>query len=111
MVDVLNTLPDDVKDFIEYKEWSIKNADGINMFVARKGRVLPTLCINAASDGDSPSTRSVAYLSEARMRSRVSMSVPSRSRRIASIRTSVIAIGSPDISYCRRYRGYNSSDS
>lgn len=48
MVDVLNTLPDEVKEFIEYKEWSIKNPEGINMFVARKGRVLPTLCINEA---------------------------------------------------------------
>jgi hypothetical protein len=48
MVDVLNTLPPEVKEFIEYKEWSIKNAEGINMFVERKGRVLPTLCINQA---------------------------------------------------------------
>ncbi|MCZ7663946.1 MAG: hypothetical protein M5U22_13935 [Thermoleophilia bacterium] len=48
MVDVLNSLPDDVKDFIEYKEWSIKNPEGIQMFMARKGRVLPTLCINEA---------------------------------------------------------------
>jgi hypothetical protein len=48
MVDVLNSLPPEVKDFIDYKEWSIKNADGINMFVTRKGRVLPTLCINEA---------------------------------------------------------------
>ncbi len=48
MVDVLNSLPNDVKDFIEYKEWSIKNPEGIQMFMARKGRVLPTLCINEA---------------------------------------------------------------
>jgi len=46
MVDVLNTLPAEVKDFIEYKEWSIKNAEGIQMFMARKGKVLPTLCVN-----------------------------------------------------------------
>lgn len=46
MVDVLNTLPDDVKAFIDYKEWSIKNPEGIGMFVERKGRVLPTLCVN-----------------------------------------------------------------
>jgi len=45
MVDVLNTLSPEVKEFIDYKEWSIKNAEGINMFMARKGRVLPTLCI------------------------------------------------------------------
>lgn len=48
MVDVLNTLPPEVKDIIEYKEWSIKNAEGIQMFMARKGKVLPTLCINEA---------------------------------------------------------------
>ncbi|MHB0980459.1 MAG: hypothetical protein ACYC5Q_10405 [Thermoleophilia bacterium] len=47
MVDVLNTLPADVKEFIEYKEWSIKNPEGIGMFLERKGRVLPTLCVNA----------------------------------------------------------------
>ena len=45
MVDVLNTLEPEAKDQIEYKEWSIKNAEGINMFVERKGRVLPTLCV------------------------------------------------------------------
>ncbi len=48
MVDVLNTLPPQVKEFIEYKEWSIKNPEGIQMFMARKGKVLPTLCINEA---------------------------------------------------------------
>jgi hypothetical protein len=48
MVDVLNTLPAEVKDFIEYKEWSIKTPEGIQMFMARKGKVLPTLCINEA---------------------------------------------------------------
>lgn len=46
MVDVLKTLPDEVTDFIEYKEWSIKNEEGIGKFVERQGRVLPTLCIN-----------------------------------------------------------------
>jgi len=46
MVDVLNTLPADVKEFIDYKEWSIKNTEGIGMFMERKGRVLPTLCVN-----------------------------------------------------------------
>jgi len=46
MVDVLNTLEPEAKEQIDYKEWSIKNPEGINMFMARKGRVLPTLCIN-----------------------------------------------------------------
>ena len=45
MVDVLNTLEPEAREQIDYKEWSIKNADGINMFVERKGRVLPTLCV------------------------------------------------------------------
>lgn len=48
MVDVLNTLPPEVKDFIEYKEWSIKSPEGIQMFMSRKGKVLPTLCVNEA---------------------------------------------------------------
>jgi len=46
MVDVLKGLPQEVAEIIEYKEWSIKNAEGVGMFVERKGRVLPTLCIN-----------------------------------------------------------------
>jgi hypothetical protein len=46
MVDVLNTLEPEVKEQIDYKEWSIKNAEGIGMFMERKGRVLPTLCID-----------------------------------------------------------------
>jgi hypothetical protein len=46
MVDVLSTLEPEVKELIDYKEWSIKNAEGIGMFMARKGRVLPTLCID-----------------------------------------------------------------
>jgi hypothetical protein len=47
MVDVLNTfLPPEVRAFIEYKEWSIKTAQGVKMFVERGGRVVPTLCIN-----------------------------------------------------------------
>ena len=48
MVDVLNALSPEVKEFIDYKEWSIKNPEGIGMFLERKGRVLPTLCINKA---------------------------------------------------------------
>ncbi|GAB4247943.1 MAG: hypothetical protein Kow00129_08570 [Thermoleophilia bacterium] len=48
MVDVLDSLSPEAKEQIEYKEWSIKNAEGIQMFQARKGRVLPTLCINEA---------------------------------------------------------------
>jgi len=30
---------------IEYKEWSIKNKDGIGKFLELKGKVLPTICI------------------------------------------------------------------
>ena len=47
MVDVLNTfLPPEVREFIEYKEWSIKTREGVDVFVARGGRVIPTLCVN-----------------------------------------------------------------
>src|SRR5660398_232896 len=41
MVDVLKGLPQEVAEIIEYKEWSIKSAEGVGMFVERKGRVLP----------------------------------------------------------------------
>jgi hypothetical protein len=30
---------------IVYKEWSIKNKDGIGKFLELKGKVLPTICI------------------------------------------------------------------
>ncbi len=45
MMESIAALPKDVQDMIVYKEWSIKNKDGIGKFLELKGRVLPTICI------------------------------------------------------------------
>jgi hypothetical protein len=45
MMESIAALPSDVQDMIVYKEWSIKNKDGIGKFLELKGRVLPTICI------------------------------------------------------------------
>jgi hypothetical protein len=45
MMESIAALPSDVQEMIVYKEWSIKNKDGIGKFLELKGRVLPTICI------------------------------------------------------------------
>lgn len=45
MMESIAALPDDVQKMIEYREWSIKNKDGIGKFLELKGKVLPTICI------------------------------------------------------------------
>jgi len=45
MMESIAALPKDVQDMIEYKEWSIKNKDGVAKFIELKGKVLPTICI------------------------------------------------------------------
>jgi len=45
MMESIAALPSDVQDMIVYKEWSIKNKDGIGKFIELQGRVLPTICI------------------------------------------------------------------
>ena len=45
MMESIAALPSDVQDMIEYREWSIKNKDGIGKFIELKGKVLPTICI------------------------------------------------------------------
>jgi len=45
MMESIAALPSDVQDMIVYKEWSIKNKDGIGKFLELKGKVLPTICI------------------------------------------------------------------
>jgi hypothetical protein len=45
MMESIAALPSDVQQLIEYKEWSIKTKEGINMFTRLKGKVLPTICI------------------------------------------------------------------
>ncbi|MGD8263526.1 MAG: hypothetical protein PVG70_19305 [Desulfobacterales bacterium] len=45
MMESIAALPGDVQEMIEYKEWSIKNKDGIGKFLELQGKVLPTICI------------------------------------------------------------------
>jgi hypothetical protein len=45
MMESIAALPDDVQDMIEYKEWSIKNQDGIGKFMELGVKVLPSICI------------------------------------------------------------------
>lgn len=45
MMESIAALPREVQDIIEYKEWSIKNQQGVNKFIEMKGRVLPTIAI------------------------------------------------------------------
>jgi hypothetical protein len=45
MTESIAALPGDVQKMIVYKEWSIKNKDGIGKFLELKGKVLPTICI------------------------------------------------------------------
>ena len=45
MMESIAAMPSEIQEIIEYKEWSIKNKDGIGKFLERKGRVLPTICI------------------------------------------------------------------
>ena len=45
MMESIAALPSDVQEMIVYKEWSIKNKDGIGKFIERQGKVLPTICI------------------------------------------------------------------
>lgn len=45
MMESLAALPADVQEMIEYKEWSIKTKEGLARFMALKGKVLPTICI------------------------------------------------------------------
>jgi hypothetical protein len=45
MMESIAALPSDVQKMIVYKEWSIKNKDGIGKFLELKVKVLPTICI------------------------------------------------------------------
>jgi len=45
MMESIAALPKEIQDIIEYKEWSIKNKEGIGKFIEMKGRVLPTIAI------------------------------------------------------------------
>lgn len=45
MMESIAAMPKEIQEIIEYKEWSIKNKDGIGKFLELKGKVLPTICI------------------------------------------------------------------
>lgn len=45
MMESIAAMPSEIQEMIEYREWSIKNKDGIGKFMELKGRVLPTICI------------------------------------------------------------------
>ncbi len=45
MMESIAALPGDVRDMIEYSEWSNKSKDGVGKFLELKGKVLPTICI------------------------------------------------------------------
>lgn len=45
MLETISALPDYVKEHIEFKEWSIKNAEGIAYFTEHGVKVLPTVVI------------------------------------------------------------------
>ena len=45
MMESIAALPTDVQEMIVYKEWSVKNKDGVGKFMELKGKVLPTICI------------------------------------------------------------------
>lgn len=45
MMESIAALPKEIQDVIQYKEWSIKNKEGVGKFIEMKGRVLPTIAI------------------------------------------------------------------
>jgi hypothetical protein len=45
MMESLAPLPKEIQEVIEYKEWFIKNKEGIGTFIEMKGKVLPTIAI------------------------------------------------------------------
>jgi hypothetical protein len=45
MMESIAALPQEIQEIIEYKEWSIKNKEGIGKFIEMKGKVLPTIAI------------------------------------------------------------------
>ncbi len=45
MMESIAAMPEEVQKIIEYKEYSIKNKNGIGKFMELKGKVLPSICI------------------------------------------------------------------
>lgn len=45
MMETISTLPEEIKQHLEFREWSIKNEEGINKFMEHGVKVLPTVVI------------------------------------------------------------------
>ena len=45
MFEAISALPENIRQYVEFKEWTIKNPEGINKFLELNGRVLPTIAI------------------------------------------------------------------
>lgn len=45
MMESIAAMPGEVQELIHYREWSIKNGEGLERFKALKAKVLPTICI------------------------------------------------------------------
>ncbi|AOY57012.1 MULTISPECIES: hypothetical protein [Desulfococcus] len=45
MMESIAALPPQIQTLIEYREWSVKTAEGVARFTALRGKVLPTICI------------------------------------------------------------------
>ena len=60
MMESIAALPDDVQDMIEYRDWSIKNKDGIGTFMELgvKGFQFDKIQANLEKAGAGKSTRS-----------------------------------------------------
>ena len=46
MVAAVADLPEEIKDKIDYHEWSLRNREGIEMFKKFKARSLPSIAID-----------------------------------------------------------------
>ncbi len=46
MLESVSSLPDGIRQHLEFKEWSIKNQEGINKFMEHNVKVFPTVVIN-----------------------------------------------------------------
>lgn len=46
VMESVTSLPSEIQEMVEYREWSIKKPEGIQKFLELKGKVLPTICID-----------------------------------------------------------------
>lgn len=46
VMESVTSLPSEIQEMVEYREWSIKKPEGIQKFLELKGKVIPTICID-----------------------------------------------------------------